>query len=104
MPIPQFHEIFLPLLRRSADGRAFTLAVVRGPTANESSLTDAERSGLLPNIAQAPFASRRFWARASHERAGGVARVRCGVFAVFDAGLACRPPWAAQNHHVASMA
>jgi hypothetical protein len=36
MPIPQFHEIFLPLLRRSADGREWHLAALRGPTPKTS--------------------------------------------------------------------
>ena len=49
MPIPQFHEIFLPLLRRAADGRDWTLAALRGPIADEFALTDAERAELLPS-------------------------------------------------------
>lgn len=54
MPIRNCPEISLPLPRRYSSGRVFVLAVVRGPTADESSLTDAERSELLPINTQAP--------------------------------------------------
>lgn len=97
----QFNELLLPHLRLPSDGREYTLAGVRGPTADESSLTDAERSEVLPSNTQALFAKRRFWARASHERAGGVTRVRRDVFTAFDAGLACRSPWTTETHHAA---
>jgi len=35
MSIPPFHEILLPLLRRSADGKAGTLTVLRGQIADD---------------------------------------------------------------------
>jgi restriction endonuclease Mrr len=52
MPIPRFHEIFLPLLLRSAAGREWTLAALRGPVADDFGLTDAERVELLPSNTQ----------------------------------------------------
>ena len=41
MPIRQFHEIFLPLLRGVADGNGWTLAALRGPIADDFGLTAA---------------------------------------------------------------
>ncbi|MBM4022649.1 MAG: hypothetical protein FJ284_10510 [Planctomycetes bacterium] len=58
MPIPPFHEILLPLLRRSADGKDWTLAALRGPIADDFGLTDAERAELLPSGTQSRFVNR----------------------------------------------
>jgi len=88
MPIPQFHEIFLPLLRRSADGREWTLAALRGPIADDFGLTDAERAELLPSGTQSRFVNRLCWAKIHLERAGLVTRVRRGVFTISDVGRA----------------
>ena len=41
-----FHEFFLPLRRRSADGKERTLAALRGPIGDDFGLTDAERADL----------------------------------------------------------
>lgn len=49
MPIPPFHEMLLPLLRRCADGNELTIAALRGPIADDFALTDAERQELLPS-------------------------------------------------------
>ncbi|NBO94001.1 MAG: restriction endonuclease, partial [Planctomycetia bacterium] len=70
MPLPQFHEIFLPLLRRAADGREWTLAALRGPIADDFGLTDAERAELLPSRTQTRFVNRLCWAKIHLERAG----------------------------------
>ena len=95
MPIPQFHEIFLPLLRRSGDGQEWTLAALRGPIADHFRLTDADRAELLPSGTQSRFVNRLCWAKIHLERAGLLARVRRGVFTISDAGrrvLAENPP------------
>ena len=86
MPIPPFHEIFVPLLRRSADGKDWTLAALRGPIADDFGLTDAERAELLPSNTQTRFVNRLCWAKIHLERAGLLARVRRGVFTISDAG------------------
>ena len=86
MPIPQFHEIFLPLLRRSADGREWTLAALREQIADDFGLTDAERAELLPSNTQTRFVNRLCWAKIHLERAGLLARVRRGVFTISDTG------------------
>ena len=86
MPIPPFHEILLPLLRHSADGKDWTLAALRGPIADDFALTDAERAELLPSGTQTRFVNRLCWAKIHLERAGLVNRVRRGVFTISDEG------------------
>jgi restriction system protein len=86
MPIPPFHEILLPLLRRSADGKDWTLAALRGPIADDFALTDAERAELLPSGTQNRFVNRLCWAKIYLEWAGLVSRVRRGVFTISEAG------------------
>jgi len=86
MPIPQFHEIFLPLLRHSADGKEWTLAALRGPIADDFGLSDAERAELLPSGTQSRFVNRLCWAKIHLERAGLLTRVRRGVFSISAAG------------------
>jgi restriction system protein len=81
MPIPQFHEIILPLLRRVADGREWTLAALRGPIADDFGLTAAERAELLPSNTQSRFVNRPCWTKIHLERAGLLTRIRrraCG--------------------------
>jgi len=86
MPIPPFHEFFLPLLRRSADGRDWTLAALRGPIADDFGLTDAEQAELLRSNTQSRFVNRLCWAKIHLKRAGLLTRVRRGVFTISDAG------------------
>ena len=86
MPIPPFHEMFLPLLRRSADGKEWTVAALRGPIADNFGLSDAERQELLPSNTQSRFVNRLCWAKIYLERAGLIDRVRRGVFTISDAG------------------
>jgi restriction endonuclease Mrr len=47
MIVAQFHEIFLPVLRRIADGRERTIAVRRVSIADDFGLADDERAGIL---------------------------------------------------------
>lgn len=86
MPIPPFHEMLLPLLRRCADGNEWTIAALRGPIADDFALTDAERQELLPSGTQTRFVNRLCWAKIYLERAGLIARVRRGVFTISAAG------------------
>ena len=82
MPIPPFQEFFLPLLRRSADGKEWTLAALRGPIADDFGLTAAEQAELLPSNTQSRFVNRLCWAKIYLERAGLLSRVRRGVFSI----------------------
>ncbi len=47
MAMAQFHEIFLPVLRRSADGRERTIVVRHAPIADNVRLADRARPGFL---------------------------------------------------------
>lgn len=76
MSVPRFHEIFLPILRRSADGRDWTPAARRGPIADDFGLTEAERAELLPSNTPSRFVNRLCWAMILLERPGLLARVR----------------------------
>jgi restriction system protein len=86
MPVPPFHEMLLPLLRRCADGNEWTIAALRGPIADDFALTDAERQELLPSGTQTRFVNRLCWAKIYLERAGLIARVRRGMFTISAAG------------------
>ncbi len=88
MPIPPFHEMLLPLLRRSGDGREWPVAALRAPIADDFSLTAAERQELLPSNTQSRFVNRLCWAKIYLERAGLITRVRRGVFTISAAGRA----------------
>jgi len=74
MPIPAFHEILLPLLRRSADCKDWTLAALRGPIAEDFALTDAERAELLPSGTR--FANQPCGTTIHLERIDALTRVR----------------------------
>jgi restriction system protein len=86
MPIPPFHEMLLPLLRRCSDGNEWTIAALRSPIADDFALTDAERQELLPSGTQTRFVNRLCWAKIYLERAGLIDRVRRGVFTTSAAG------------------
>lgn len=103
MPIPQTHEIFLPPLRCSAEGRERTLAALRGPIVDHFRLTDADRTELIPSVAQSRFVNCLCWAQVHLERTGLISRVRCGVFTISDAGRAQRLGSTTSHHHAASM-
>jgi len=70
-----FHEFFLPLLRRSADGRERTLAALRGPIGDDFGLIEAERAELLPCGTQTRFVS-RFCSAKIHRSPPSDTRVR----------------------------
>ena len=80
MPIPSFHEILLPLLRRCIDGDEWTVRALRVPIADDFGLTDAEPQGRLPVNLQVRFASRLSWSKIYPERAGLIDRVRRSMF------------------------
>ena len=102
MPFPQTHEIFLPLLRCSAEGCDRTLAAFSGPIADHFCLTDADRTELLPSVAQSRFVNCLCSAKIRLDRAGPFTRVRRGVFTISDAGRALSLGSTTSNHHAAS--
>ncbi len=47
MLMAQFHEIFVPVVRRSARGREMAIVVRHAPIADDFGLAEGERAGLL---------------------------------------------------------
>lgn len=74
MAIPPSHEMLPPLPRRSADGKAWTLAALRGSIADDFGLTDTERHQLLPSNTQTTIVNRLCAAKIHLERAGLIPR------------------------------
>ena len=79
MAIPPFHEMLLPLLRRSADGTEWTAAALRGRIADDFALTAADRQELLPSNTQSRFVNRLCWAKIYLERAAIVTQSRAVI-------------------------
>src|SRR6185312_5277296 len=63
MPIPDFQEITLPLLKLSGDQNDHTLPETEEALANFFQLTQEERVEMLPSGTQRRFANRVAWAK-----------------------------------------
>jgi len=87
MPVPQFQDITLPLLRLAADGQTYSLAGARDRLADTFGLTESEREELLPSGRQARFANRVAWAKVYLEQAGLVTSPARGKFVIAPRGL-----------------
>ena len=88
MPIPDYQSIMLPLLRLASGGAEHLSRDAIERLAAEFSLTDAERSELLPSGAQGVFANRVGWARTYLKQAGLLAAPKRGVFRITADGSA----------------
>jgi restriction system protein len=88
MALPDYQSIMLPLLVMAGDGieHQFRDAVER--LAEHFSLTDAERSELLPSGTAHVFGSRVGWARTYLKQASLLSAPRRGVFQITPAGAA----------------
>lgn len=64
------HEILLPLLRHTTDGKDWTFASLRSPIADDFSLTASERAEHLPNITQTRIGNRLCCAKNFPSRLG----------------------------------
>ena len=86
MPIPDYQTLMLPLLRLARDGveRPFREAVDR--LADEFTLTDDERSELLPSGTAHVFGSRVGWARTYLKQAGLLDAPSRGIFRITSEG------------------
>ena len=78
MPIPDFQAIMRPWLELASDGKEHALQDVISAFADRFSLTEAERSELLPSGFQAKFTNRVAWAATHLNKAGAIARVSRG--------------------------
>lgn len=88
MPIPDYQTLMLPLLRLAHDGveRPFREAVDK--LADEFTLTDDERSELLPSGTAHVFGSRVGWARTYLKQAGLLEAPKRRIFRITSEGKA----------------
>lgn len=70
MPIPKFHEIFLPLLKYLGDENEYSMQNIVLSLSEQFKLTDDEKSELLPSGSQPIFSNRVGWARTYLKKAG----------------------------------
>jgi len=86
MPVPQFQDITLPLLRLAADGQTHSLAQARERLAGTFGLTDSEQEELLPSGRQTRFANRVAWAKVYLEQADLLSSPARGQFVITPRG------------------
>lgn len=85
MPVPDFQTIMLPLLQLAADGELHTLHDAVNTLANNFSLTDEERSMLIPS-GQPLFYNRVSWSRTHLKKAGLLTYPKRGTFQITERG------------------
>lgn len=86
MAIPDYQSVMLPLLKFVADNREHSLREAIDSLASEFSLTEAERTEMLPSGQQAIFNNRVGWARTYLKKAGLIESTRRGFFRITDRG------------------
>jgi restriction system protein len=83
MSVPDFNDLFVPMLRAFADGSERSLAEVREQIAAGMNLTAAQRAKLLPNTtSQSRYTNNVAWSAIHLTRAGAICRIKRGVFRV----------------------
>src|SRR6185312_8518396 len=87
MPIPDFQEITLPLLKLSGDQNDHTLPETEEALANFFQLTQEERVEMLPSGTQRRFANRVAWAKVYLTKAGLLLSPRRSVYRISQSGL-----------------
>ncbi len=94
MPIPDYQTIMLPLLKLANDKQEHKFRDAIDTLANTFSLTDTERSELLPSGGQAVFDNRVGWALTYLKQAGLLKATKRGYFSITERGsqfLASKP-------------
>lgn len=86
MPIPDFQTLMRPLLQLASDGKDHLIRNTIDDLAKEFSLTDAERSQLLPSGRQPLFTNRLAWAKTHLRMAGLLEAPSRGVFQITQRG------------------
>jgi len=86
MSIPDFQSVMLPLLKLCSDGRERTNREALDALATEFSLTDQERTQMLPSGQQRVFDNRVGWARAHMKMALLLENSQRGVFHITERG------------------
>lgn len=85
MAIPDFQTLMLPVLRESASGEVQIGEVVER-LASKFSLSEEDRSALLPSGRQTTFANRVHWAKSYLGKAGLIELTARGRFRITKAG------------------
>jgi restriction system protein len=88
MSIPDYQTIMLPLLRLASDGAEHPFREAVDKLADEFTLSDAERSELLPSGTAHVFGSRVGWARTYLKQAGLLEAPKRGLFRITSEGSA----------------
>jgi len=86
MPIPDFQQIMLPILKCIQDGREHTMQEVIEKTARIVKLNDIERTHRLPSGKQYTFDNRVGWARTHMKKAGLVQSPSRGMVQITPLG------------------
>jgi restriction system protein len=86
MAIPDFQSIMLPLLKLAGDGKVHSIHKAVEELAGHFSLTEEERSKLLPSGQQPVFYNRVGWARTYLKKAGLLEDPRRGYFRITKRG------------------
>lgn len=98
MPVPDYQELMLPLLKAAAESET-SVPEVEPLIADQCFLTRTEREQLLPSGRQRVLPNRLHWAKFYLNRAGLLSSPRRGRFVITDAGreLLARNPQAIDN-------
>lgn len=86
MTIPNFQEIFWPLLQLAGDGKEHSLREAIEAMTDHFALSEEERHQLLPSGRQTTIASRVGWARTYLTKAGLLESPRRGYFRITPRG------------------
>lgn len=95
MPVPAFHELFLPMLKYIADGKEHTKGEVADYLAEHLRLTQHELAEMLPSGKQTKFLNRVAWTRTYFGKALVIESTARGKFRITRRGLdllATNPP------------
>lgn len=86
MPIPDFQSIMLPLLQSASDGQVHYIHDAVKELSKHYSLSEEEKTRLLPSGQQPVFYNRVGWARTYLKKAGLVEDPRRGYFQITEKG------------------
>lgn len=88
MPIPDFQQLMLPLLKYASDGQEHSLREAIEALANTFNLSEEESKELLPSGQQTVFDNRVGWTKTHLKKAGLLADPKRGFFKITERGIA----------------
>ncbi len=86
MPVPEFAEFMLPLLKLAGDEKTHTLAEARETLGTTMNISPEDRVELLPSGTQSRYDNRVTWARTYLTKAGLLERIGRGAFRITQRG------------------